>query len=125
MGRRYRRRKRSNSLSGVVAEVVKAAARLPWWGALSLGLISYFVVSVGVGGFVESRLAAQEVGSIGHAVLGPRLGKIIRVTEWIGRACIIAACFFAIRNYFWGTTAGRTEKGAVNFISKIIGRNID
>lgn len=57
MGRRYRRR---NSLGSVVTDVVRVAARLPWWGALLVGFLAYLVISIGLGGYLEGKLAAQE-----------------------------------------------------------------
>lgn len=123
MGRRYRRRK-STSLFSIVADVVRMAAALPWWGALVLGVISYLAIAVGFGGFIESQIAAQE-GSRLHSFLEIRLGRIPLVAEWVGRACIVVGIFFAVRNYFFGNVAGRTERQVVGFLARILGRNLD
>ncbi|ERS88441.1 hypothetical protein Q672_10535 [Marinobacter sp. EVN1] len=108
----------------IVADVVRAAAALPWWGALVLGFISYLVIAVGFGGFVESQIAAQE-GSRFHSIFEIRLGRIAQVAEWVGLSCIVVGVFFAVRNHFFGNTAGRTERGVVGFLARLFGRNLD
>src|SRR5690606_29920834 len=52
MGRRYRRR---NSLGSVVVDIVRIASRLPWWGALLVGLMGYLAIYVGLGGYLEGQ----------------------------------------------------------------------
>src|SRR5690606_12098607 len=98
MGRRYRRR---NSLGSVVTDVVRVAARLPWWGALLVGFLAYLVISIGLGGYLEGKLAAQE-GSQFYPVLQARFGRLIRLTDWVGYASLVVGAFFAIRNHFFG-----------------------
>lgn len=100
------------------------AAALPWWGALVLGVISYLVIAVGFGGFVESQIAAQE-GSRFHSFLEIRLGRFAQIAEWVGLSCVIVGVFFAVRNYVFGNTAERTERGVVGFLARIFGRNLD
>lgn len=121
MGRRYRRR---NSLGSVVTDVVRVAARLPWWGALLVGFLAYLVISIGLGGYLEGKLAVQE-GSQFYPVLQARFGRLIRLTDWVGYASMVVGAFFAIRNHFFGANAQNTEKGIVGVVARILGRSID
>ena len=121
MGRRYRRR---NSLGTVVTDVVRVASRLPWWGALLVALFAYLLIYIGLGGYLESQLAAQE-GNQFYPIIEARYGRLIRLTAWVGHACLLAGAFFAIRNYFFGANAQRTEKDIVSVIARILGRSID
>ena len=77
MGRRYRRR---NSLGSVVTDVVRVAARLPWWGALLVGFLAYLVISIGLGGYLEGKLAAQE-GSQFY-LFDSQIGSDMRRWSW-------------------------------------------
>ena len=121
MGRRYRRK---NSLGSVVTDVVQICSRLPWWGALLVGLCAYFLIYVGLGGYLEGQLAAQEGSNI-YPILEARDTRLIRLTAWIGNACLVAGVFFAIRNHFFGANARRKEKGIVGIVARILGRSID
>ena len=121
MGRRYRRR---NSLGSVVVDIVRIASRVPWWGALLVGLIGYLAICVGLGGYLEGQLAAQE-GSRFYPIIEARYGRVIRLTSWVGHACLIVGAFFAVRNYFFGANAQGTEKGIVGIVAKILGRSVD
>ncbi|WP_036192776.1 hypothetical protein [Marinobacter daepoensis] len=121
MGRRYRRK---NDLVSVVFEMVQVAARLPWWSALLLGTLLYLLIAVGLGGYLETQLAAQE-GSRLYPMIEARYGRFIRLSAWVGNACFLVGLFFAFRNYFFGANAQRKEKSGVSFIAKILGRSID
>ena len=101
MGRRYRRR-RSNSIVSIVADVVHIASRLPWWGALLTGIASYILVAVILGGYIEGHIASQ-AGSKFHVITEARFGRLVHVCNWVGIACFIAGLFFAVRNYFVST----------------------
>ncbi len=121
MGRRYRRK---NSLGSVVIDVVQIASRLPWWGALLFGAVAYLLIYIGIGGYLEGQLAAQE-GSHFYPVVEARYARIIRLTSWVGHACLLVGAFFAVRNHFFGANAQRTEQGIVGVVAKILGRRID
>ncbi|RBW52424.1 hypothetical protein [Marinobacter sp. F3R11] len=121
MGRRYRKK---NNLGSLVFDVVQVAARLPWWGALLLGSVAYLIIAVGLGGYLEAQLAAQE-GSRYYAMIEARYGRFMWLATWVGNACFLAGLFFAIRNYFFGSNAQRIQKGGVSVLAKLLGRNID
>lgn len=123
MGRRYRSR-RSNSIVSVIPAVVHIASRLPWWGALLTGVMSYFFVAIVLGDYMEGHIASQ-AGSRFYVVIEARYGRLVRICNWVGIACFIAGLFFAIRNYFVSAHANGSEKGIVAFVSKLIGRSID
>jgi len=122
MGRRYRRR--NNSITSIVSDVVYIAAKLPWWGALLTGMFSYIAIYLMLGGYIESQLAAQE-GSKLYPIIEVRLIRIVRVCEWVGIACFLVGVFFSIRNFFVSKQARYTEKSIVTIVSKILGRNLD
>lgn len=123
MGRRYRRR-RSNSIVSVIPDIVHIASRLPWWGALLTGVISYFLIAILLGGYIEGHIANQ-AGSKFYVIIEARYGRLVHVCNWVGMACFVVGLFFAIRNYFVSNRATRNEKGVVAFLSKVIGRSID
>jgi hypothetical protein len=123
MGRRYRKR-RSNSIVSVVSDVVHIASRLPWWGALLTGLTSYFFIAIILAGYIESQIASQ-AGSNFYAITEARFGRLVRVCNWVGIACLIVGVFFAVRNYFVSVQAKSNEKSIVSIISKLLGRCID
>jgi len=123
MGRRYRRR-RSNSIVSVIPDIVHIASRLPWWGALLTGVISYFLIAILLGGYIEGYIASQ-AGSKFHVIIEARSGRLVHVCNWVGIACFVVGLFFAIRNYFVSSRASSNEKGIVAFLSKLIGRRID
>ncbi|AXT29903.1 hypothetical protein D1819_03090 [Pseudoalteromonas tunicata] len=123
MGRRYRRR-RSNSIVSVIPDIVHIASRLPWWGALLTGVISYFLIAILLGGYIEGHIASQ-AGSKFYVIIEARYGRLVHVCNWVGIACFVVGLFFAIRNYFVFNRATSNEKGIVTFISKLIGRSID
>lgn len=122
MGRRYRRKR--NGIRSVVGDVVDTASRLPWWGALLVGIASYILIALVLGGFIEGQMALQ-VDNKFHALTEVRLGRLVYVCSWVGIACLIAGFFFAIRNYFIAKQARKSEKSIVAILSKLLGRSID
>jgi len=123
MGRRYRRR-RSNSIVSVIPDIVHIASRLPWWGALLTGVISYFLIAILLGGYIEGHIASQARSKF-YVIIEARYGRLVHVCNWVGIASFGVGLFFAIRNYFVSKRASRNEKGIVSFLSKLIGRGID
>jgi cytosine/uracil/thiamine/allantoin permease len=108
----------------VVGDVVHIASRLSWWGALLTGILSYILIAIVLGGYIEGHIAAQ-TGSKFHALTEARFGRLVHVCNWVGIACFIAGLFFAVRNYFISKQARSSEKGIVTILSKLIGRSID
>ncbi|EAR26454.1 hypothetical protein [Pseudoalteromonas tunicata] len=108
----------------VIPDIVHIASRLPWWGALLTGVISYFLIAILLGGYIEGHIASQ-AGSKFYVIIEARYGRLVHVCNWVGIACFVVGLFFAIRNYFVFNRATSNEKGIVTFISKLIGRSID
>ena len=123
MGRRYRR-KRNKGITSVVKDVVHISSQLPWWGALLAGLISYIFLAFVLVGYFEANITVSKDRSV-FPIVEARLGKLIRISEWVGIACGLVGIFFSIRNYFFQNKATRTEKRIVTIISKILGRGLD
>lgn len=123
MGRMYRRR-RSNSIVSVIPDIVHIASRLPWWGALLTGIVSYFLIAILFAGYIEGHIASQ-AGSQFHVIIEARYGRLVHVCNWVGIACFVIGLFFAIRNYFVSISSTSNEKGIVAFLAKLIGRSID
>lgn len=121
MGRRYNRR---SSASSIIGDIVFIASRLPWWGALLLGLITgsifYFFIPL----WLELEL---QKGSSNRFFMPVEAwySRHINKFQWVGTACGIIGVFFAIRNYFVQRNAGYHERSFVGLLSKILGRNID
>jgi len=123
MGRRYRR-KNGNSIVSIVVDVVHIASRLPWWGSLLTGIAFYILISIVLGGYIESRIASR-ANSTFYPIIEAGLGRYVHVCNWVGIACFIAGLIFAVRNYFVTSYARKNEKGIVAILSKLIGRGID
>ncbi|WP_462175960.1 hypothetical protein [Pseudoalteromonas gelatinilytica] len=123
MGRRYRRR-RSNSIVSVIPDIVHIASRLPWWGALLTGIVSYFLIAILFAGYIEGHITSQAGGQF-HVIIEARYGRLVHVCNWVGIACFVVGLFFAIRNYFVSISSTSNEKGIVAFLAKLIGRSID
>lgn len=113
MGRRYRRR-RSNSIVSVIPDIVHIASRLPWWGALLTGIVSYFLIAILFAGYIEGHIASQ-AGRQFHVIIEARYGRLVHVCNWVGIACFVIGLFFAIRNYFVSISSTSNEKGIVAF----------
>ncbi|HDY8039334.1 TPA: hypothetical protein ACGUOS_004368 [Vibrio vulnificus] len=121
MGRRYRRR--SNGLA-IVRDSVYIAARLPWWAAISFGLISFLIFYFGFPAFLESK-ASEMNSSAFSQVFDSIFMRRIHWFEWLGIACGLIGVFFGVRNYAVSSHAGYEERGLIAFLAKIISRNID
>jgi drug/metabolite transporter (DMT)-like permease len=120
MGQRYRRK---SAASSIVSDTVDMGARLPWWGALILGLVTFILFYFIVPAWLESKLAAEESNRF-YPMLEVMLGRRIHWFEWIGVACGLIGLFFGIRNYLWSSPAGYDERGVVALLAKIFGRDI-
>ena len=121
MRRRYRRKK--NSIVSVVGDVVHITSELPWWGALLTGVISYLLLSIVLGGYIEGQIASQE-GSQYHVIFEARFGRLVNVCNWVGIACFVAGLYFTVRNYFTSNLAHSDEKDIVRILSKLLSRYI-
>ncbi len=122
MGRRNR--SSTNSIVALVGDAVYIASRLPWWGALLTGIVFFVLISVVLGGYIESEIAAQATSKF-HWLTQARFGRLVDVCEWAGTACFIGGVFFAIRNYILDNPVQRTERGLVTIVSKFLGRYLN
>lgn len=121
MGRRYRRRSKG---SAIVSDLVYIAARLPWWAAMCLGLISFLIFYFGFPAYLESK--ASEMSSSAFSKAFESI--LIRRThwfEWLGIACGLVGVFFGVRNYAGSSCASYEERGLVTFLAKMLSRNIN
>lgn len=123
MSRRRRRRRRAG-LGSVVLDVARAAARLPWWGALIFGLCAYVLLGVLFSGYVEFLISKQHGSPFGE-VAQARLGPILRALNWVAIACLVSGVFFALRNAFVQRSVSTGESWWIAMASRILGRNLD
>jgi len=121
MARRYRRRSAASSILNDSAYIF---SRLPWWGALIFGLISFVVFYYLFPAWLESKLSHNQNSNI-YPALEALIGRRIYLFHWLGIACGLLGCFFSLRNYIVKTQAGYKERGIVSFIAKMLGRNIE
>lgn len=94
----YRRRSRRRSPEqSIIADTKSMAARLPWWGALLLGVLSFILLY----GIVPAWLAglggdaSEHVRPAVNAIVGQR----IEILQWTGIVCLVISLVFAVRNY--------------------------
>lgn len=120
MGRRYRRK---STASSIVSDTVYMGARLPWWGALILGLVTFILFYFIVPAWLESTLAAQESNRF-YPMLEAVFGRRIHWCEWLGMACGLVGLFFGVRNYVWSNPVGYRERGIVALLAKMFGRDM-
>lgn len=121
MARRYRRKSAANS---IISDSAIIASRLPWWGALTFGFITFLIFYFFVPSFLEAKLAEQSANrfySIYQVIFEHRIHWI----EWIGITCLLIGIFFGMRNYFMDSRASYQETWFVSFLAKILGRNVD
>ncbi|MCP8687735.1 hypothetical protein [Marinobacterium sedimentorum] len=121
MGRRYRRK---NSAASIVSDTVYIGSRLPWWGALLLGGITFLTFYFLLPHWLGAKLSSQS-GSRMYPFLEVIFGRRIHWLEWIGIACGLIGLFFGVRNYYWSSQAGYRERGIIAFLAKIFGRDLD
>ncbi|STO57558.1 hypothetical protein [Grimontia hollisae] len=121
MGRRHRRRSHGSMM---ISDSVKITARLPWWGSVLFGLISFFVFYFGLPAFLESKISDLN-GNPSSQALDSIFMRRIHWFEWLGIACGLIGAFFGIRNYFVSSQSGYEERGLVSILAKLISRNIN
>ena len=89
-----------------------------------LGVASSLLIAHGLAGYIESLIAAQK-GNLLYPVIESRNGRLVSVCRWVGVSCFLVGVFFAIRNYFVRARVGKSEKGIVAVLAKLLGRNVD
>lgn len=120
MGRRYRKR---SSASLIVSDTAYIGSKLPWWGALIFGVISFVLFYYLIPAWFEAHLVSQSQNAF-HPILEAIFGRRIHWSRWIGVACGLIGVFFGVRNYFFLNHAGYHERGIVGFFAKILGRDL-
>lgn len=121
MARRYKRKPHS---SQIISDSIYVSSRIPWWGALILGLTTFTFFYFIVPAWVMSSINEQPSKPITEAIKAVLMRRI-HWLEYLGIVCGIIGMFFTIRSYFISTYAGCGERSVVNILSRIVGRNID
>ncbi|BFM19417.1 hypothetical protein R50076_04660 [Gilvimarinus japonicus] len=121
MGRRYRRGRSRNS---IVSDSVFIGSRLPWWGAVLFGAVTFVMFYFIAPAWFESKLLAQETSRF-YPMLEAVFGRRIHWFKWLGVACGLIGLFFGIRNYFVSSRAGHSERGIVSLLSKLFGKGLE
>ena len=114
-------RRNATNIASAVGDVVYIVSRLPWWGALLMGIVFYVLFADVLAGFIEAQIATQGSSKY-YWLTQARFGHLVDVCEWVGTACFIAGVIFAIRNYLTSNLASRSERSLVTMVSKFIGR---
>jgi len=96
MGRRYRRRK--SAAGSIIGDSAYIGSRLPWWGALFFGLLSFLLFYFAIPYWLEAHLLERQE-SMFYPALEQILGRRIHWFRWIGFTCALIGAFFGIRNY--------------------------
>lgn len=121
MGRRYRRR---SNASQIISDSVVIGSRLPWYGALLFGLISFLIFYYVVPDWLESRINAAQ-GAIIYPALEVMYGRGIRLFHYLGIATGAIGLFFTVCNYFILSSTNRSENHIVALLARLIGRQLD
>ncbi|MBB6541975.1 MULTISPECIES: hypothetical protein [Colwelliaceae] len=121
MARRYRRKSHS---SQIINDSIYASSRLPWWGALTLGLATftffYFIAPAWVMSSIDEQLSRPITEGLKMVLI-----RRVHWLEYLGIVSGIVGLFFTFRNYFISAYARSGERSVVNILSRIIGRSID
>jgi drug/metabolite transporter (DMT)-like permease len=117
MGRRYRKR------SSIVSDSVSIGSRLPWWGALIFGCISFVLFYFIIPSWLEAKLASESQNMF-YPLLEAVFGRRIHWFDWIGIACGLIGLFFCIRNSLFGNRAGHSERTIVGYFARMFGRDL-
>ena len=120
MGRHYRRR---NSAGSIISDTAYIGSKLPWWGALLLGILSFFVFYFMAPAWLESKLSAQSESTF-YPMLEAIFSRRIHWLEWVGIACGLVGVCFGIRNSLWLAQAGYQEQGVIAFLARLFSRDL-
>jgi hypothetical protein len=121
MARRYYRRK---SKTSIISDTVYIGARLPWWGALSFGVLVFITFYFVIPAWVESKILVHGDSPMLFA-LAEVMIKRTHWSQYVGIACGLVGVFFAIRNFFIAKSAGYPERGIIGLIARLLGREIN
>ena len=121
MARRYRRKSHS---SQIISDSIFVSSRLPWWGALTLGLATFTFFYFIAPAWVMSSIDEQPSRPITEG-LKMVLMRRVHWLEYLGIVCGIIGLYFAVRNYFINELAISNERSIVSILSRIIGGAID
>lgn len=121
MGRRYRRRSHANQ---IISDSVFIGSRLPWWGALLFGLVTFVLFYFIIPSWLEAKIAADANSSI-YPALKALFGRRMHLFEWLGIVCGLIGLFFCVRNYLVMGQANSKERGIVGMLTKLLGRRWD
>ncbi|WP_298942732.1 hypothetical protein [uncultured Psychromonas sp.] len=117
MGRRYRKR------TSIVSDTVVIGSRLPWWGALIFGSLSFVLFYFIIPSWLEAKLATESQNMF-YPLLEAFFGRRIHWFKWTGIACGLIGLFFCIRNYFFNNSAEYSERTIVGFFARMFGRDL-
>jgi len=120
-GKRYRRRSHA---SQIISDSAFIGSRLPWWGALLFGLVTFLLFYFIVPSWLESKIASGE-GSVIYPAIEALFGRRMHLFEWLGIVCGLIGLFFCVRNYLVIEQGSVRERGIVVMLAKLLGRNID
>ncbi|GGP73967.1 hypothetical protein GCM10009347_42740 [Shewanella algicola] len=121
MGRRYRRRSHAGQ---IISDSAFIGSRLPWWGALLFGLVTFVLLYFIIPSWLEAKIAA-DAGSRIYPALEALFGRRIHIFEWLGIVCGLIGLFFCVRNYLVIEKGSVRERGIVVMLAKLLGRHID
>jgi len=116
--RRYRRK------SSPLGDVAYIGARLPWWGALLLGVVTFALFYFALPAWLSAKLAEQSTNKF-YPILEAVFERRMHWLQWLGIACGLVGVYFAARNYILTSRAGANERGLVAWLAKLLGRSID
>jgi hypothetical protein len=125
MGRRYYRRRNSNSAGALIRESVKLCNRLPWWGAALTGAVMFSVFYWAVPAWIHHQWESTPVRSPLVYLVRQTLERRIHWIQYLGIVLGLIGAFFAIKNYFWSERLSRHGEQGVGLFTRFLGRLLD
>lgn len=125
MGRRYYRRRNSNSAGALVRDTVEVGNRLPWWGAALLGVLLFSVFYWFLPAWIHHQWDANLDRSLFSNMVRQAFERRVHWLQYLGIVLGVICAFFAIKNYFWSERLSRDGERDVGFFSRLLARILD
>ena len=121
MNSRYKRKSKASSILGDAAEI---SSKIPWWAALLFGAFGFALFAIVVPNVLLAQLESSQDGNA-YLVLETIIGRRIHWFGWLGIACGLVGIYYGVRNYYFGSSAGKDENKLVSLLARILGKRID
>jgi hypothetical protein len=119
--RRYRRQSPAGSMATDAAYI---ANRLPWQGALILGIVLFVIFYWLIPAWLQNHIASIDSKNV-RPVIEAMYGRRIHWFQWLGVALALICGFFTVRNYFRSRRLRSAGERDVGYFGRLIARFLD